>query len=765
MRKMLKQKMFQRFLLSYLFVLMLPLLITGTVITWYNSQLLTEKAQQASYQNLIQAKLLADREFSELREIAIQIGRNQDIRKVMFEQDPIEWQYARWKALDELMLTNASKQFPEEIQVYFKRNQEFLNASSYYDAQLFYQKYPIDGKSAEEFVEWVSTNELVFTQITTHNGKNRYLLYSSSIPISEGQSSGAVLMFINWEKLQPLFSSSIGVGIEKYDFILGLDGEILYSSDAENLVNTSELLNNLKNQEGLTENTVGGQKYLVVVENSDLMPLRYVSITAMNDVLESVGAMRLNLVMTLLVCLAFGMVFVYFLSRRNYQPIQNLLEYVESGDRKQYRRAYDEFGKIVDKMDMLFSENQLLEQSIRHQIPNLRLSFVGNLLAGRYTDAESIVSLEEMLDIHFESEHFCVVMTRIEDYSAFTPQQDEKNLSLVNFALTNVFLELMESIALVLDLQVHKQKTFLLCFRREIENPQRKLEEQLEQFHQFVTHLLKLKVSVGASEVCNSIDEIPRCNEQAQQALNRRFLYGYGCVSVYKPEDLTHGIRYYYPIDKETQLINRMKQGDAKGALEIAGHLFSENIEVRQLPLQLSYCMMFNLLGTVLKVLGDVGIEYDITTLTSQMLESMLRRGTIRELYHHLSVAIEDICLQVQQSRESGNIQLRNRIAQYLEENYMDSNLSLLWIADQFHLSGPYLSRYFKDQMGMNFADYLCRLRITKAKELMCDETLSISEISARVGYNSSNSFIRTFKRYESVTPGQYREQKHTVQK
>ena len=79
-------------------------------------------------------------------------------------------------------------------------------------------------------------------------------------------------------------------------------------------------------------------------------------------------------------------------------------------------------------------------------------------------------------------------------------------------------------------------------------------------------------------------------------------------------------------------------------------------------------------------------------------------------------------------------------------------------IADQFHLSGPYLSRYFKDQMGMNFADYLCRLRIAQAKELMKDSSLSIQEISARVGYNSSNSFIRTFKRYESVTPGQFRE-------
>ena len=71
-----------------------------------------------------------------------------------------------------------------------------------------------------------------------------------------------------------------------------------------------------------------------------------------------------------------------------------------------------------------------------------------------------------------------------------------------------------------------------------------------------------------------------------------------------------------------------------------------------------------------------------------------------------------------------------------------------------------------KDLVEMNFPGYAVGgLSVGEPKELMCDETLSISEISARVGYNSSNSFIRTFKRYESVTPGQYREQKHTVQK
>lgn len=759
MRKMLRQKMFQRFLISYFFVLMLPLLVIGLFMLWYSTRALTENARETSYNSLVQANMLADREFSELREIAIQIGRNQDVRKVMFEQDNTEWQYARWRALGELMQINVAKKFPDEILVYFQRTGEFMNATSIYDVGLFYQKYPVDGMSGPEFARWVSENEQSYTSITTHNGEKHYLLYSSSIPISEGASSGAVMMFIDWEKLRSLFPNLLGIGVEKYDFIIGIDGELLYSSDSQGEKYLSELMPAVWDGNALTEQTVDGERYLVASVTSDTMPFQYVSVSAMKDVLHSVGTMRLNLVITMCICLVFGVVFIYFLTRRNYQPIQNLLDYVESGDRKQYRQAYDEFGQIVDKLDSLFSENRLLEQSIQRQVPNMRLSFVGNLLAGRYTDSESLLSLEEMLDIRFESDQFCVVITRIEDYKAFTMEQNEKNLSLVNFAVTNVFLELMSDIALVLDLQVRRQKTFLLCFKQGCEAPQQKMEQRLSQFHNFVTQILGVQMSVGAGEVCCGIGSIPGCNEEAQQALNQRFLYGYGCISIYKPDDLLSENRYYYPIDKETQLINRMKQGDAQGAIEIANHLFEENITVRRLPLQLSYCMMFNMLGTVLKVLNDIGLEYNISGLVAQMLDAMLRQGTIHQLHQQMLDAIGNICRQVQISRESGNTQLKNRIAQYLEENYMDSNLSLLWIADQFHLSGPYLSRYFKDQMGMNFADYLCRLRIARAKELMRDESLSISDISARVGYNSSNSFIRTFKRYESITPGQYREQ------
>ncbi|MBQ7064468.1 MAG: helix-turn-helix transcriptional regulator [Firmicutes bacterium] len=286
------------------------------------------------------------------------------------------------------------------------------------------------------------------------------------------------------------------------------------------------------------------------------------------------------------------------------------------------------------------------------------------------------------------------------------------------------------------------------------------MERRLDQIHGFMTQTFKVKLSIGASDIVQGLEMVHVGQEQAVVALNQRFLYGIGNVSVFHSETNERNSQYYYPLDKETQLVNHIKQGDKEGAHEILDHVIEENRK-REISVQLSYCMMFNMLGTILKVLNDLGMEYDISQLVSQMQEAMLHQGdkTMSQLHQQIQGVIDDICDLINASKESGNVQLKTHILHYLQENYMDSNLSLVWVADQFHLSGPYLSRYFKDQMGMNFADYLCRIRINKAKELLRNPALSINDISTMVGYNSSNSFIRTFKRYESITPGQYREQ------
>ena len=79
--KIFRQKTFQRFWVSYLLVLILPLFIVSLFMMWYNTQVLTEEARETSYQGVVQTNELIDREFSELKEVAIQIGSNQDVRK------------------------------------------------------------------------------------------------------------------------------------------------------------------------------------------------------------------------------------------------------------------------------------------------------------------------------------------------------------------------------------------------------------------------------------------------------------------------------------------------------------------------------------------------------------------------------------------------------------------------------------------------------------------------------------------------------------
>ena len=68
-----------------------------------------------------------------------------------------------------------------------------------------------------------------------------------------------------------------------------------------------------------------------------------------------------------------------------------------------------------------------------------------------------------------------------------------------------------------------------------------------------------------------------------------------------------------------------------------------------------------------------------------------------------------------------------------------------------------YLSRVFKKQTGIGMLAYIHQVRIEKAKELMRHTGDSIKTIAQKVGYSSSMMLIRAFKRYEGVTPGQYR--------
>ncbi len=72
-------------------------------------------------------------------------------------------------------------------------------------------------------------------------------------------------------------------------------------------------------------------------------------------------------------------------------------------------------------------------------------------------------------------------------------------------------------------------------------------------------------------------------------------------------------------------------------------------------------------------------------------------------------------------------------------------------------VSPYYFTRLFKEEPGETFLEYLTRLRIDCAKELMKDPAVSIKDICTRVGYSDPNYFSRIFKKAEGKTPTEYR--------
>ncbi|WP_232697594.1 response regulator transcription factor [Brevibacillus daliensis] len=95
----------------------------------------------------------------------------------------------------------------------------------------------------------------------------------------------------------------------------------------------------------------------------------------------------------------------------------------------------------------------------------------------------------------------------------------------------------------------------------------------------------------------------------------------------------------------------------------------------------------------------------------------------------------------------------------YIRENYTDNNISLVQVANQFHISQSYLTKAIKHKTGNNFTDYVNRLRISTAIHMLTDKDkmYTINEISSLVGYSSQHYFSRAFKNYAGVSPNKYR--------
>lgn len=99
-----------------------------------------------------------------------------------------------------------------------------------------------------------------------------------------------------------------------------------------------------------------------------------------------------------------------------------------------------------------------------------------------------------------------------------------------------------------------------------------------------------------------------------------------------------------------------------------------------------------------------------------------------------------------------------SQITEFIHAQSDDVNLSATMICDRFRISPSYLSHMFKKRTGVKLVDYIHQVRLARAKSLLESPGLSIAEIASQVGYTSGAAFSTAFKKYEGLTPREYRE-------
>lgn len=143
--------------------------------------------------------------------------------------------------------------------------------------------------------------------------------------------------------------------------------------------------------------------------------------------------------------------------------------------------------------------------------------------------------------------------------------------------------------------------------------------------------------------------------------------------------------------------------------------------------------------------------------LKKQYIQELEQVKTRKEVCRWFEEKTKEIRRALGEDREKQSESVMEKAKAYIRKNFQ-KDLTLDEVSKIVDISPYYFSKLFKQETGENFIEYLTKVRMKNAETLLLDPSYSIKEVCALSGYGDPNYFSRIFKKYEGVTPSEYRE-------
>jgi AraC-like DNA-binding protein len=548
---------------------------------------------------------------------------------------------------------------------------------------------------------------------------------------------------------------------EQYRILLHSDQAIIGKPASEAGIYPSRL----DGAEGHFTAIIGKANYSISYYRSGLNGWVYLSATSvasMTKQADSIGSYALYIC---LVLLAISLLFAWAGSRRMYSPIRRLLlQLGERGGQLNKPPQTNEFQAIADRVSHLFQSQTALESELRQHVPQVRAFFLIRACQGSIKPHEIKEKLEQFgygaqLD---QWKSMATVALQI-DYSEDS-RYSRGDQELLLFAVHNMLEELIpehlglhpvimdQMIVVVIGSDVQENEDFGNMTYELTE----RMQGQIDSF-------LGVEVSIGISLPFASLSLLAASYREACEALKQRIKLGGGIIIPYA--NINAGKPYLspgYPLHIESELIDAIRLADKEKAKELV-RAFMQAVFAAELAPHEYQIPLARLLNNLLIVMQESGISLSqIHPPGVSLLEELLEIRTAAEIEDWFWTMAVYPLVRIFKDRQAEQYHnLSEQIIDLIQRCY-DTDLTLEECAQRLHYNANYLSSVFRKETGHSFSEYLTMYRFQMARKWLETSEIPIKDIAAKLCYTNPQNFIRSFRKQEGITPGQYREKRRT---
>lgn len=263
---------------------------------------------------------------------------------------------------------------------------------------------------------------------------------------------------------------------------------------------------------------------------------------------------------------------------------------------------------------------------------------------------------------------------------------------------------------------------------------------------------LYVEISIGCKVF--TFSELPASYQSAEGLFDYLFLYGYkGLVSADTLPSASDSVTVSVS-ELSEQLILAIEYNDLldiNDCLEkLQSHFIQQNSS--EMEIKTEYINLFlQVTDHFISVYPDVKPDlYD----KQGFIEQAYLKNTIMELNADLKARLSSISNTLEQFHPDNII---DKMIYYIGCNY-SNNINITTLSQSLHYNRTYLGRKFKKYTGDYFNDYLDKVRVSKAKELL-QKGYKVYQVAEMVGYSNVDYFNAKFRKYENIPPSQYKKE------